>query len=62
MEKEEKKIMVTKISEEFYDSFKVKKIRKSRGKKDDKIMILEAFDLSKMQKNGRRMKKKINIR
>ena len=41
---------------------KLKKIRKSRGKKDDKIMILEVFDLSKMQKSGRRLKKKINIR
>ena len=62
MEKEEKKQWPQKFLNNFTILLKLKKIRKSRGKKDDKIMILEVFDLSKMQKSGRRMKKKINIR
>ena len=62
MEKEEKKQWPQKFLKNFMILLKLKKIRKSRGKKDDKIMILEVFDLSKMQKSGRRMKKKINIR
>ena len=62
MVKKEKKYWPRKFLKNFMILLKLKKIRKSRGKKDDKIMILEVFDLSKMQKSGRRMKKKINIR
>ena len=62
MAKEEKKQWSQKFLKNFMILLKLKKIRKSRGKKDDKIMTLEVFDLLKTQRSGKRKKKKINIR
>ena len=58
MEKEEKKQWPQKFLKNIMILLKLKKIRKSRGKKDDKIMILEVFDLLKRQKSGRKKKKR----
>ena len=62
MAKEEKKQWSQKFLKNFMILLKLKKIRKSRGKKDNKIMTLEVFDLLKTQRSGKRKKKKINIR